>query len=559
LAPENATRPDRWCRHLFLIADVLTKRGTERVEIENQEDVLADLESKERYLFTTLVVLLGVPFVGVFIISDLLSGRYVVALVCMPVLLLIGIGMPAIRRLTAARERKARFFTLFCYAFLILVGILILFLILSEGYSRAPWFYLFPLLAFLILGHRAGVLLTAIFFFALVVSEYLFPNARPVLISDLRTRFFISILFISVISYFLERWRNDYKNALILALRDVKESEQRYRKLVTTMQEGLAGVDADWRIAFVNERFAEMSGYRHSELMGRPFLDFFNIPAGEKAGMQQEKSRNGKMGTYELELVRRDGKPLFVLCSFNPSYDENGECTGGFSVLADITERTLSARKLHKSEERYRFLAENMGDVVWTLDMDLKTTYVSPSVEKLLGVTPAQRKGQKLEEMVAPGSIERIANTLLRELAKDQRPDTDRNRTVSVEVEYYHQDGSSVWVENQVKAMRGENGEIIGIYGVSRDITERKKVQDALIEEKEKLKEALSQIKTLTGLLPICSSCKKIRDDKGYWNQIEGYIQQHSDAEFSHSICPACMKKLYPGLTKISSGDNGRE
>jgi hypothetical protein len=84
-----------------------------------------------------------------------------------------------------------------------------------------------------------------------------------------------------------------------------------------------------------------------------------------------------------------------------------------------------------------------------------------------------------------------------------------------VEVEYYHQDGSSVWVENQVKAMRGENGEIIGIYGVSRDITERKKVQDALIEEKEKLKEALSQIKTLTGLLPICSSCKKIRDDKG--------------------------------------------
>ena len=60
--------------------------------------------------------------------------------------------------------------------------------------------------------------------------------------------------------------------------------------------------------------------------------------------------------------------------------------------------------------------------------------------------------------------------------------------------------------------------------------------------------EALSKIKTLSGLLPICSHCKKIRDDKGYWNQIESYIHKHSDAEFSHSICPECAKKYYPDM-----------
>ncbi len=68
-------------------------------------------------------------------------------------------------------------------------------------------------------------------------------------------------------------------------------------------------------------------------------------------------------------------------------------------------------------------------------------------------------------------------------------------------------------------------------------------------EEREKLirelQEALAKVKTLTGLLPICASCKKIRDDKGYWNQIEAYIRDHSEAEFSHGICPECMKKLY--------------
>ena len=61
----------------------------------------------------------------------------------------------------------------------------------------------------------------------------------------------------------------------------------------------------------------------------------------------------------------------------------------------------------------------------------------------------------------------------------------------------------------------------------------------------KKLQETLSELKTLGGLLPICASCKKIRDDKGYWNQIDTYIQEHSDATFSHSICPECSDNLY--------------
>jgi hypothetical protein len=64
----------------------------------------------------------------------------------------------------------------------------------------------------------------------------------------------------------------------------------------------------------------------------------------------------------------------------------------------------------------------------------------------------------------------------------------------------------------------------------------------------EKIEKALAEIRTLSGLLPICSHCKKIRDDKGYWNQLESYIQDHSDAKFSHSICQECAKKHYPDL-----------
>lgn len=80
------------------------------------------------------------------------------------------------------------------------------------------------------------------------------------------------------------------------------------------------------------------------------------------------------------------------------------------------------------------------------------------------------------------------------------------------------------------------------------EIAERKRTQaerEKLIEE---LQKALAQIKTLSGLLPICASCKKIRDDQGYWNQIEVYLHEHSEVEFSHGICPECAAKLYPDL-----------
>jgi acid phosphatase family membrane protein YuiD len=79
--------------------------------------------------------------------------------------------------------------------------------------------------------------------------------------------------------------------------------------------------------------------------------------------------------------------------------------------------------------------------------------------------------------------------------------------------------------------------------------------KDVLIKD---LQEALNSVKTLKGLLPICSSCKKVRDDKGYWNQIEAYVSEHSEAEFSHGICPECAKKLYPQYYQEASGPEKR-
>jgi DNA-binding response OmpR family regulator len=80
--------------------------------------------------------------------------------------------------------------------------------------------------------------------------------------------------------------------------------------------------------------------------------------------------------------------------------------------------------------------------------------------------------------------------------------------------------------------------------------------QDALAAKIEELRQALDQIKTLRGIVPICASCKKIRDDQGYWSQVEVYVRDHTEAQFSHGICPDCMTILYP---ELAQGDHGNE
>lgn len=86
---------------------------------------------------------------------------------------------------------------------------------------------------------------------------------------------------------------------------------------------------------------------------------------------------------------------------------------------------------------------------------------------------------------------------------------------------------------------------------------ELKLQRDILIQRNEELQKTLLKVKTLSGLLPICASCKKIRNDQGYWTQLEYYISEHSEAEFTHGCCPECMKKLYPEIYTITHADKG--
>jgi hypothetical protein len=98
----------------------------------------------------------------------------------------------------------------------------------------------------------------------------------------------------------------------------------------------------------------------------------------------------------------------------------------------------------------------------------------------------------------------------------------------------------SSMLENRTKALMETNIQL------ETEVERRKDTEQVLLEERDKLQQMLAEIKTLRGFIPICASCKKIRDDAGYWQQIEKYIQEHSEVKFSHGLCPDCMEKIYP-------------
>jgi len=104
------------------------------------------------------------------------------------------------------------------------------------------------------------------------------------------------------------------------------------------------------------------------------------------------------------------------------------------------------------------------------------------------------------------------------------------------------------WMMISIDPIVDDNDELLNVVHICRDITERKSIEIERENMVIELRTALADVKTLSGLLPICSVCKKIRDDKGYWNQIEAYIHKHSGTQFSHSICPDCAREYYPDL-----------
>jgi len=161
-----------------------------------------------------------------------------------------------------------------------------------------------------------------------------------------------------------------------------------------------------------------------------------------------------------------------------------------------------SIKKIRKSEQQYRLLADNITDVIWIIDVStLKISYVSPSVERLQGFTPKEFMTLDLKDILPPDSHQRARNIIADELAKEKSNSADPYRSRTLQLEHYCKDGSTIWVELTASFMRDKAGEVIGILGTSRDISERKKAgqEKKILETRLQQAHKMEAIGTLAG------------------------------------------------------------
>ncbi|TAL12781.1 MAG: PAS domain S-box protein [Nitrospirae bacterium] len=202
-------------------------------------------------------------------------------------------------------------------------------------------------------------------------------------------------------------------------------------------------------------------------------------------------------------------------------------------LLETITTLEQAQAVLRESRERYRSLVDNVQDLLCELDQDGRYLYVSQNYAAVLGYEPDGLLGRNAFELVHPDDL--AATTAI-----FSSPD-GQGQTV---FRYRHQNGEWRWMESTGKAYTTAEGESRGVV-ISRDITDRKVGEADRESHIILLQHALDNIKTLRGLLPICSHCKKIRDDQGQWHTVETYVKDRTDADFSHGICPDCLNKHY--------------
>ncbi|NOQ43255.1 MAG: PAS domain S-box protein, partial [Dehalococcoidia bacterium] len=161
------------------------------------------------------------------------------------------------------------------------------------------------------------------------------------------------------------------------------------------------------------------------------------------------------------------------------------------------SERKIAEEALRESEERYRLLAENVTDVIWTIDMDLRFTYVSPSVTRQIGYSVEEAMALSLEEILTSASFEITLKAFTEEMAIENMEQKDLSRSRTLELEQCCKDGSIIWTELEVTFLRDSNGNANGILAVSRDITERKRAEEALRESQERLQDFLDDANDL--------------------------------------------------------------
>jgi PAS domain S-box-containing protein len=321
-------------------------------------------------------------------------------------------------------------------------------------------------------------------FFSDRLAAFLFKNSPEIL---LQVSTFKGFVFVGVTTLLLVFLLSGHRTAYRRKERELLESQERYQLVVESAPDAILIHDGD-RCFYANAAAAQLFGAPSPEaLEGLPVMRLVHEDSRE--AVRERMCRNLvatiPVGLCVQHYLRLDGTSLEVEVAAVPF--PLGDRTGALAFIRDIRERQAAQRSLRESESKYRLLADNAHDLIYTLDPDLRLTYVSPSVERLRGLTVDAAMAESIQESMTPASYEKVLAALANHSPASRLDSTTVER---MELELLRQGGDTIWVETVVRAMLDPSGGFQGFVGVCRDISERRAAE----EERNRSERFLSRI-----------------------------------------------------------------
>ena len=303
-------------------------------------------------------------------------------------------------------------------------------------------------------------------------------------------------------------------------------------------------MDGDMNILYANPAAEELTGYTGGESVGKKCEDIFceasfrcEGSCPPKITMREKKS----IFHREAETKTKAGDLRQTQISFSPFY-RGAECIGSVVVIKDITDVKEAEERIKHQNEFLKLIIDSLPHPFYVIDANNYSIKIANKACAPTGLADNMTCYMLTHQKIGPCK-EKEHPCPLEEVRKTKKP-------IVVEHRHYDYDAVSRSYEVHGFPILDDNGDVVQMIEYTVDISDRKKAEEQREKLISELQKALDQVKLLSGLIPICSYCKNIRDDKGYWKQIESYISAHSEALFSHGICPVCIKKYYPEVGK---------
>ena len=261
----------------------------------------------------------------------------------------------------------------------------------------------------------------------------------------------------------------------------------RQKAILTAIPDIIMEVDRNKVYTWANGAGLEFFG---EDVVGKEAASYFEGDQNTHDAVQPLFKRTGTL-YVESWQKRKDGQIRLLAWWSQVLEDDHGNVTGAISTARDITDRKQMEDALRDSEKKYRLIADNTADTIWILDMNLRFTYVSPSVKQMYGSTVEEIVGQTIDQSMTPESMQAVTTAFMEEMALEASGQSDLRRIRVMELEEYKWDRSTIWVESSMSFLRDDNQKPVGILGVSRDITDRKRAEEALQANRRQLKDII--------------------------------------------------------------------